>query len=732
MGGACGVSSSDAYRINNNKDNINGGTNGNGNDRRGSTAEWSRKWQAVNGQATGEAGRFIDSVATIREEEDEVRRLADMTRFTPAAVRRFHQLFVELSAIQYGIAETSALFPITSNDNGNKGDAHTHAHGNGHDGPRRSVMYVHQRTQSRSRRGAPTAAGAGGPSILISAAGSPSPLPSITPRASAVGLGANTTIGGNGGGGAGAEGSSHSTPRALGLGLGHLSARVQPDGRRPSIFATLMEKMQRPKQLDPLPPRPLTPGRITRSLRPEQFCLALGLPASSLLAQVVFNMFDVAQTTRLSFRGFIMTLATLSPHGNFDDKVKLSFGLYDTNKDGLISMDELMAMLKAVVADGALSTILFTSEQMMDMCRMAMRSAKLLARKAAYQQALRENQAAGLLHGTITSRRHADGTPATPVSGCLPIGVEKLKLTGDMPPMFFPTSVVHTPPANSIPLSDEKEPTSLAMEEKTMEYERASRPKVLVTSDSDTIAASGMNGDDDIIISDSTTITVDEYRSLIASSPAFLGAFTLDLTSYLADDRSNGSVAYLPADQPKKKLKKVAKAGKRHHHGAGVATLPPITLPLPTNPTIAAGAALTASTRSPHSLSPRDANIHHQRPPQRFSSSVDGIAVTDDGSLTPAHAHAHGNGNGNGASKDSTTVKNSSNDNNDINTGNDNNNGNGMTTTKGGKQRSISISLSTRTYASFAGARTVGNVDMLMIDDDWQQVPGSMPKPHQH
>ncbi len=82
-------------------------------------------------------------------------------------------------------------------------------------------------------------------------------------------------------------------------------------------------------------------GAIDAQELTSSMCLA----PSSLLARMMFRLWDVTQSKTIDFTTWVQTLSSLSEHGSLDDKIKFSFQLYDLNGDGTIDKTELRALL---------------------------------------------------------------------------------------------------------------------------------------------------------------------------------------------------------------------------------------------------------------------------------------------------------------------------------------------------------------------------------------------------
>ncbi|KAB0802646.1 hypothetical protein PPYR_04832, partial [Photinus pyralis] len=64
-------------------------------------------------------------------------------------------------------------------------------------------------------------------------------------------------------------------------------------------------------------------------------------------AHYVFNTLDQDHSGLISFENFVQSLSVLS-RGSLDEKIRWAFNLYDINRDGCITRDEMTDIVTAV------------------------------------------------------------------------------------------------------------------------------------------------------------------------------------------------------------------------------------------------------------------------------------------------------------------------------------------------------------------------------------------------
>ncbi|KAH3767797.1 calcineurin B [Pelomyxa schiedti] len=87
----------------------------------------------------------------------------------------------------------------------------------------------------------------------------------------------------------------------------------------------------------------------------NEFRQALGAGVNSVFVDRIFTIFDSNHDSLLSFDEFVHGLSGFCDRANRDEKLELSFRVYDIDGDGYISKEELMSMLRASLVNlGAL------------------------------------------------------------------------------------------------------------------------------------------------------------------------------------------------------------------------------------------------------------------------------------------------------------------------------------------------------------------------------------------
>lgn len=81
----------------------------------------------------------------------------------------------------------------------------------------------------------------------------------------------------------------------------------------------------------------------------QEFARILAVPEQSLLLQRFFKFMDKSDMGTLNFRNFAHTMSMLSIDASKEEKMKLSFFLYDINEDGFIDRTECKQMVTAAL-----------------------------------------------------------------------------------------------------------------------------------------------------------------------------------------------------------------------------------------------------------------------------------------------------------------------------------------------------------------------------------------------
>jgi len=99
---------------------------------------------------------------------------------------------------------------------------------------------------------------------------------------------------------------------------------------------------------------------------------ALNLKKQSLLGARIFAYFDKAKQSTLNFRNFATALNSLSENASTEEKIQISFYLYDLNQDGLIDGKEIRCLVDAALAE---SPQLWSEEQKQSICEATLQAA---------------------------------------------------------------------------------------------------------------------------------------------------------------------------------------------------------------------------------------------------------------------------------------------------------------------------------------------------------------------
>ena len=85
----------------------------------------------------------------------------------------------------------------------------------------------------------------------------------------------------------------------------------------------------------------------------KEFKQAVGFRGSKYVSRM-FQLFDADSDGTIDFKEFVRALSTLSDRGTIDEKLALSFLIYDADGDGKISRVELSEIFKACLTENDL------------------------------------------------------------------------------------------------------------------------------------------------------------------------------------------------------------------------------------------------------------------------------------------------------------------------------------------------------------------------------------------
>ena len=77
----------------------------------------------------------------------------------------------------------------------------------------------------------------------------------------------------------------------------------------------------------------------------DEFCTALKIP-KSLVAERIFEFFDVNHDNVINFREFITAISVLV-QDNIESQIKLTFNIFDFEKSGIVRMETLKKLIKS-------------------------------------------------------------------------------------------------------------------------------------------------------------------------------------------------------------------------------------------------------------------------------------------------------------------------------------------------------------------------------------------------
>ena len=94
-------------------------------------------------------------------------------------------------------------------------------------------------------------------------------------------------------------------------------------------------------------------GKKAMEMDLNEFKTAVGFKGSKYVTRM-FQLFDEDCDGKIQFKEFVNGLSALSDRGSFDEKLELSFLIYDADGDGKISRIELADILRACLSESDL------------------------------------------------------------------------------------------------------------------------------------------------------------------------------------------------------------------------------------------------------------------------------------------------------------------------------------------------------------------------------------------
>ena len=126
----------------------------------------------------------------------------------------------------------------------------------------------------------------------------------------------------------------------------------------------------------------------------KEFKEAVGFRGSKYVSRM-FQLFDADSDGTIDFNEFVKALSTLSDRGTLDEKLALSFLIYDADGDGKISRTELSDIFKACLTENDLK---LTEEQVSGYVDFTFKNLKTADKnfitQAEYNSFVKESQAA--------------------------------------------------------------------------------------------------------------------------------------------------------------------------------------------------------------------------------------------------------------------------------------------------------------------------------------------------
>lgn len=88
-------------------------------------------------------------------------------------------------------------------------------------------------------------------------------------------------------------------------------------------------------------------GRLTLAQFTTIYSEFYGTHEAKKFAEHLFRTFDVNQDGRIDFREFICSLS-ITTRGSFDEKLRWAFDVYDIDGNGVISLNEVLAIVQSI------------------------------------------------------------------------------------------------------------------------------------------------------------------------------------------------------------------------------------------------------------------------------------------------------------------------------------------------------------------------------------------------
>ncbi|OQR69035.1 Kv channel-interacting protein 4-like, partial [Tropilaelaps mercedesae] len=88
-------------------------------------------------------------------------------------------------------------------------------------------------------------------------------------------------------------------------------------------------------------------GLVTETVFKDMYCQFFPLADTTLYAHYVFRVLDKEKTGTINFKDFVQGLSVLS-RGSPTEKLEWVFNLYDLNRDGCITAEEMLEIVNSV------------------------------------------------------------------------------------------------------------------------------------------------------------------------------------------------------------------------------------------------------------------------------------------------------------------------------------------------------------------------------------------------